>query len=109
MADTPIDGLQGSGQSFEPLHPEADGHGQTSEPVHDGASDGVPVWPPAPANHNGWEGVPASLKPAVCRMADGLAYRVDRLRLCGNGVVPLVAAYAFCTLATKAIRETGTE
>jgi DNA (cytosine-5)-methyltransferase 1 len=32
-------------------------------------------------------------------MADGLAARVDRLRACGNGVVPLCAAYAFITLA----------
>jgi DNA (cytosine-5)-methyltransferase 1 len=38
------------------------------------------------------------LEPAVRRMADGLANRVDRLRACGNGVVPLVAAYAWRTL-----------
>jgi DNA (cytosine-5)-methyltransferase 1 len=38
------------------------------------------------------------LEPAVCRVADGLANRVDRLRACGNGVVPLVAAYAWRTL-----------
>jgi hypothetical protein len=31
-----------------------------------------------------------------------MAARVDRLRGVGNGVVPLVAAYAFCTLATQA-------
>lgn len=40
-----------------------------------------------------------TLEPAVCRMADGDPNRVDRLRLCGNGVVPVVAAYAFITLA----------
>jgi hypothetical protein len=38
------------------------------------------------------------LEPAVRRMADGLADRVDRLRACGNGVVPLVAAYAWRSL-----------
>jgi len=31
--------------------------------------------------------------------------RVDRLRLCGNGVVPLAAAYAFCTLLADLTRE----
>ncbi|HAL49697.1 MAG TPA: hypothetical protein DCP37_18255 [Dehalococcoidia bacterium] len=30
-----------------------------------------------------------------------LAYRVDRLRLCGNGVVPLVAAHAWRTLKRR--------
>lgn len=38
------------------------------------------------------------LEPAVRRGADGLAHRVDRLRLTGNGVVPLAAAVAFRTL-----------
>lgn len=34
-------------------------------------------------------------------MADGLADRVDRVRACGNGVVPLVAAYAFTVLTSN--------
>lgn len=71
-----------------------------------GCENQLPAWPPSPTKHDEWERVPADLKPAVCRMADGMAHRVDRLRLCGNGVVPLVAAYAFCTLATQAINET---
>ncbi len=70
-----------------------------------GCEDQLPAWPPGPTEHDKWERVSADLKPAVCRMVDGLAHRVDRLRLCGNGVVPLVAAYAFCTLATEAIKE----
>ena len=70
-----------------------------------GCEDQLPAWPPSPTQHDEWERVPADLKPAVCRMVGGLAHRVDRLRLCGNGVVPLVAAYAFCTLATEAIKE----
>ena len=41
----------------------------------------------------------AEIEPAVCRVADGMAYRVDRLRACGNGVVPLQAAVAFIELA----------
>ena len=35
-----------------------------------------------------------TLNPKVHAMADGMANRVDRIRACGNGVVPLVAAYA---------------
>jgi len=62
------------------------------------AKDGIPIWPPEPGQHECWEAIPDALKPAVHRMADGMAYRVDRLRACGNGVVPLVAAYAFFVL-----------
>lgn len=32
-------------------------------------------------------------------ISNGLAYRHDRLRQCGNGVLPLEAAYAYATLA----------
>ena len=42
------------------------------------------------------------LQPAIPRGSDGLAYRMDRYRLTGNGVVPLAAGYAFCTLALAA-------
>ena len=58
----------------------------------------LPAWPPSPSDHEGWNGVPNHLKPALHRMADGMADRVDRIRACGNGVVPLVAAYAWRTL-----------
>ncbi len=72
---------------------------EATENTADIASDlGIPVWPPSPSNHERWEDIGYALKPAVHRMADGMAFRVDRLRLCGNGVVPLVAAYAFRTL-----------
>ena len=57
-------------------------------------------FPPGPEGD--WNGVPASLKPAICRMADGLAHRVDRIRACGNGVVPLAAAHAWGVLTTAA-------
>lgn len=49
-----------------------------------------------------WRGIlgrDTQLKPAVCRVANGVADRVDRLRACGNGVVPLAAAYAWRTLS----------
>lgn len=57
-------------------------------------------FPPGPEGD--WDGIPASLKPAICRMADGLANRVDRIRACGNGVVPLAAAHAWGVLTTAA-------
>ena len=59
---------------------------------------------PARGDDEGWwrylEGQPYA-QPAVRRGADGLACRVDRLRLCGNGVVPLVAAHAWRTLKAR--------
>ncbi|MBU6141379.1 MAG: DNA cytosine methyltransferase, partial [Proteobacteria bacterium] len=60
--------------------------------------DQLPTWPPSPASHEQWDGIANHLKPALHRMADGLADRVDAVRACGNGVVPLVAAYAWRTL-----------
>jgi DNA (cytosine-5)-methyltransferase 1 len=57
-----------------------------------------PTWPPSPSDYERWDGISDDLKPAIHRMADGLADRVDRIRACGNGVVPLVAAYAWRTL-----------
>ena len=39
-----------------------------------------------------------SLEPAVCRVAHGVAGRIERLRHCGNGVVPLAAALAWVRL-----------
>jgi len=37
-------------------------------------------------------------EPGMGRMANGLAYRSDRIRCLGNGQVPLVAAAAWCLL-----------
>lgn len=62
------------------------------------------AWPPGPDDD--WSRIPRRLWPALPqselrRVADGLAPRLDRLRACGNGVVPLVSAYAFRTLAAE--------
>lgn len=46
------------------------------------------------AECGGWWGS----EPAVGRVADGVAHRVDRLKAIGNGQVPLVAAVAFLGL-----------
>ena len=56
------------------------------------------AFPPAPNDTGSWGRVPSHLKPSILRMADGVADRLDRIRACGNGVVPLVAAYAWRTL-----------
>lgn len=40
-----------------------------------------------------------SVEPRMGRVADGVAYRVDRVKALGNGQVPVVAATAFSLLA----------
>lgn len=66
----------------------------------------LPLFPPGPSDAEGWRRVLAidpGLAPAtqcgVRLLADGLAPRLEQLRLLGNGVVPLTCAYAFCSLA----------
>lgn len=61
----------------------------------------VGYFPPRPDDLQSWERMPAILEPALCRMAYGVAGRVDRLRLTGNGVVPLAAAVAFLRLRDR--------
>lgn len=67
-------------------------------------------WPPGPYDPVGWEVFLENrphLEPAVLRGSDGLAERVDRIRAAGNGVVPLEAANAFCTLAGRLVERMG--
>lgn len=47
------------------------------------------------------------VEPSVGRVVNGLAHRVDRLRACGNGVVPLQAAVAYSILIERAIKGGG--
>jgi DNA (cytosine-5)-methyltransferase 1 len=62
---------------------------------------GRPCWPYPPDFGGTW---PVGLEPAIRRVAYGTSNRMDRLRAIGNGVVPLVAAYAFKTLMRRAVR-----
>ncbi len=73
------------------------------------ANAGIGIFPPGPGDIDGWRAIlerAPELEPAFCRVADGVAAwldiaRVDRLRMLGNGVVPLQAAYAFRVLAAR--------
>lgn len=69
-----------------------------------GYPDRPGAFPPGPDQLEAWAqillGAP-HLEPSIRRVADGMADRVDRLRLLGNGVVPLQAAYAIRTLVTR--------
>jgi len=107
VADTDDEGLQGVRQSGQGEH--APGPGD------------VPLYPPAPNDHAGWEWLLArwpELAPTYCKdghdvqpevptiesklrgASPGTPTGVDRrLRAIGNGVVPAVAAVAFRTLA----------
>lgn len=59
------------------------------------------IFPPLSDETEKWENISENLKPAICRVANGMANRVDRLRACGNGVVPLQAAYAYTILSSS--------
>ena len=54
---------------------------------------GIPVIPPGPHEIEAWRRIlelDPSLEPAICRMADGLAFRLERLETIGDGIVPQV-------------------
>jgi DNA (cytosine-5)-methyltransferase 1 len=73
--------------------------------VHDGHGAGARLFPPFADDFAAWEGwlsVRPDMQPAVVGSHDGLAFKMDRYRLTGNGVCPLAAAYAFCSLLLHA-------
>jgi len=68
----------------------------------------LPLFPPGPDDRNAWRAILAkrpdlapAIEPGLRRVVDGVASRADRLRLLGNGVVPLEGAYAFATLMAR--------
>lgn len=74
----------------------------------DGGCRVVPIYPPHRTDYRRWAelaalGLDATMFPAiesgVSVVADGLASSADLLRLGGNGVCPLTAAWAFLNLA----------
>ncbi|MBC9248339.1 DNA cytosine methyltransferase [Paracoccus sp. 11-3] len=96
----------------DPCQPDVDdAHGARPQGRGDDAGEHAgerPPWPPGPHDADGWQRYLRSApdaEPAVRRGSDGLANRVDRLRLCGNGVVPLVAAHALRTLAHQLLED----
>ena len=79
--------------------------GRLDLPLQDGHGLAAGAFPPPADDFGAWEAwltVCPGLQPAIPRGADGLASRMDRYRLTGNGVVPLAAGYAFATLAFAA-------
>lgn len=124
MADPLRDGLEGLnatgaasgttlGSGGAPLaHAHAHVHGREVERIGGLRDDGHAEpgrhphrrrcpWPPAPDDADGWRAyldLWPGTEPAVRRGADGMARRVDRLRVLGNGVVPDQAELAFRVL-----------
>jgi len=78
---------------------------QCGEVMADTSAPRLPA-PRQESNGKDWQqirGVPASgggwpAEPGVGRMADGVAFRLDRIKALGNGQVPRVAAAAFSIL-----------
>jgi len=118
LADADGDGRQQTerGQSkigrpdrCQPDVDDADGAGSQRRGDDIGKHAGErPPWPPGPGDADGWERylrAAPNAEPSIRRGSDGLAHRVDRLRLCGNGVVPLVAAHALRTLAAQLLAD----
>lgn len=66
-----------------------------------GQDQSVPLFAPTPCDFKAWDRVlegRLDLQPQFFGLDHGMANRVDRTRSAGNGVVSLVAAYAFRTL-----------
>ena len=73
--------------------------------LSDGNGKTAWLFPPAPSEFDAWDSWLAARpdgQPALSGEPDGMANRMDRYRLAGNGVCPLAAGYAFASLVLAA-------
>ena len=109
-------GLQADQQIVRPGGQIPDSGGQGLQGLgwagEEGSEQGLEyLFPPGLSDLTAWSYLLAEMpqaEPSFCRDADGVAEwlelvgdRSQRIRLIGNGVVPLVAAYAFRTLSAR--------
>lgn len=82
-----------------------DGDAGAGFPANEGD---IPLFAPGPSEFQEWGRVLSKrpdLQPALLRLDDGMADRLDRIRGAGNGVCSLVAAVALTTLRADFRRE----
>jgi DNA (cytosine-5)-methyltransferase 1 len=103
-------GSTGGGRRLADAGREHEHAEQRASGVCEPAGEGLPLAPPGPGDIEAWKRVIAdyphlapSAEPGLRVLVDGMAYvvdelRIDRIRLGGNGVHPLAAAYAWCAL-----------
>ena len=89
---------QGSQRSCSEVMGDSSSEGLEGWQCQESNTNQFYTWPPSPTSYDGWERIPNNLKPAIHKLADGMANRVDEIRASGNGVVPLVCAYAWRVL-----------
>ena len=69
----------------------------------------IPLYPPGPEDERGWAYMLSEMptaQPSICFTVDGRPPQLERqLRSYGNGVVPAMAAIAWCDLAQTFIQE----
>ena len=69
----------------------------------------IPLYPPGPEDEKGWAYMLSEMQeaqPSICFTVDGHPPQLERqLRSYGNGVVPAMAAIAWCDLAQAFIQE----
>lgn len=107
LADSVLEGWPSGVEREQVSVGNTSGGGGVDVALYDGHGPGSGAFPPDAADFDAWERRLAlwpELQPALAGTHDGLAFKMDRYRLTGNGVVPLAAAYAFATLAADAAR-----